>query len=135
MGRPKKVKRAYHRKVVQQPDEQAVLINIEDKMPSMKPGDLAKALAETLVKAAPIKKQNEMFFNMEQGQIELEAEAMAQKEAAKKTAQEAAAKNQKTGKPMLVCPFCSHAQGASNSKDITSAWCEVCGRCFQANWR
>jgi hypothetical protein len=140
MGRPKKVKRAYHRKVVQQPDEQVVLtkeISIEDKMPSIMPGDLAKALAEPLKKAVPLKKQNETFFNLEQGRIELEAAEQAQKEAEKKRQAELIEKAQKDNahQPKLVCPFCSHVQYKINSKDVTAAWCEVCGRCFQALWQ
>jgi hypothetical protein len=185
MGRPKKVKRAYHRKIVQNTEETITPVkeveetapieekpaeedegvfletDIEDKMPSLMPGDLTKMFAESLKKSKllkrlnpemlievkieeepikkvePQKKQHETFFNMEQGKIELEEAERLQKEVYKKRAIELAEKERLSNahKPKLVCHFCNHTQYSVNSKDVTSAWCEVCGRCFQAVWQ
>jgi hypothetical protein len=99
-------------------------------MPSLMPEDLAKALAESP------QPQNKMFFSMEQGKIEFEETERLKRDAAKKLKEDVAAVQAKiSSKPKLVCPFCQHVQASLNSKDTTSAWCEVCGRCFQANWR
>ena len=194
MGRPKKVKRAYHRKVVQQTEEKVTpaqedevdafiedmgqpayeatkegkqlpfpTIDIEKRMPSLMSGDLAKMFSELKKdKSVKINQLNpemliavkeeevpavisaanpqpadkpQMFHSLTQGQIEFEEAERLKKEAAKKQETDTAAQAKNSGKPSLKCPFCQHIQASLNSKDSTSAWCEVCGRCFQANWR
>ena len=164
MGRPKKVKRAYHRKAVQQVDgnetpvEEKPCVEVEDiflatdkEIPCLEEkeieeltvelsnnhSELAKNLMNVVKKAEPMKKQNETFFNIEQGRIELEETERVKKETAKRQAEELIEKDRKDNshKPKLVCPFCQNIQYSLNSKDVTSAWCGVCGRCFQAKWQ
>ena len=38
-------------------------------------------------------------------------------------------------KKYLECTFCHNIQSESFHKDLTSAWCEKCGRCFPAMWK
>jgi uncharacterized protein (DUF927 family) len=146
MGRPKKVKRAYHRKVVQQADapvEEKPCDEAEDIFLATDAGAEIPCLEEKEIEGLstkevkPFKKQNETFFNIEQGRIELEEAERLAKENAKKLAEELIEKNRKdsSNKPKLVCQFCQHVQYSLNSKDVTAAWCEVCGRCFQAKWQ
>lgn len=139
MGRPKKVKRAYHRKAVQENPE-GTTANESGKPEAvieLKQGveENVSELAAELDKATE-KKQHQMFHNLEEGRIELETAEMVKREAIKKAEIEKAEKARQEGaKPKLICPFCNHVQYNLNSKDRTSAWCEVCGRCFQAIWK
>lgn len=41
----------------------------------------------------------------------------------------------KTYHRYIQCPFCQNKQDRINSRDITGAWCENCGRCFCAEWK
>jgi len=179
MGRPKKVKRAYHRKEAQQTEEQVTPIKevevtpvgdepgidssditldevdvfVEDmgqpayelkklnpkmiiavKEEKQLPLPFEKA-DEGLSQTSKSEKQHQMFHSLAQGQIEFEETERLKREATKKQETDTAAQAKNSGKPKLTCPFCQHVQASLNSKDSTSAWCEVCGRCFQANWR
>lgn len=203
MGRPKKVKRAYHRKVVQSVEqepsvkdeeviedaESEVSAGLEDEVVIEKPSELAKNLMDVVKKsqfpisiprdgvcmasskpsdgnikykpqnikplnkinpetivgvkinepaAEPVKqKQHQMFHSLAEGQIELEAAEREKRENRLKLEKALAEQEKKNnvGKLKLICPFCQHTQYSINSKDLTSAWCEVCGRCFQAEWK
>lgn len=128
MGKPKKVKRAYHRKVVQEVKEESSLA--KEEVTQVK-------LEEKPMEIPQPAKQHQLFFNLEEARIGLEESERQFKEKNKKLVEQTEAEKRKinTGKPKLICPFCQHIQFSINSRDITSAWCEVCGRCFQASWR
>ena len=38
-------------------------------------------------------------------------------------------------KPYLECFFCHNTQTETHSKDDTSFWCIVCGRCNELHWK
>jgi len=87
-------------------------------------------------KTPKVEKQHEMFYNLEEGRINLEDQE--REKAAWRKAKELEAKEQEraknVGNPKLTCPFCQHEQYELNSKDSTTSWCMNCGRAFMVNW-
>jgi hypothetical protein len=92
---------------------------------------------DPIVEKTPfVEKQHEMFFNLEEGRINLEdqeREKAALIKAKELEAVELERKNNE-GKPKLTCPFCQNIQYDLNSKDVTTSWCMNCGRAFMVNW-
>jgi hypothetical protein len=87
-------------------------------------------------KTSIAEKQHEMFYNLEEGRINLEdqeREKAALIKAKELEAVELERKNNE-GKPKLTCPFCQNIQYDLNSKDVTTSWCMSCGRAFMVNW-
>jgi len=99
--------------------------------------DEPKIEIDPIVEKTPIaEKQHEMFYNLEEGRINLEdqeREKAALIKAKELEAVELERKNNE-GKPKLTCPFCQNIQYDLNSKDVTTSWCMNCGRAFMVNW-
>tara|TARA_Y100000034_G_scaffold104305_1_gene130748 strand:- start:611 stop:1018 length:408 start_codon:yes stop_codon:yes gene_type:complete len=92
---------------------------------------------DSIVEKTPfVEKQHEMFYNLEEGRINLEdqeREKAALVKAKELEAVELERKNNE-GKPKLTCPFCQNIQYDLNSRDVTTSWCMNCGRAFMVNW-
>jgi protease II len=91
---------------------------------------------QAIIEESAPKKQHQMFHQLEEDRINLEAKEAEKKAEAKRLAaiEEEKMKKTNANKSKLVCPFCSHVQYDIHSKDPTSAWCESCGRCYSAIW-
>ena len=99
--------------------------------------DEPKIEIDPIVEKTPIaEKQHEMFYNLEEGRINLEdqeREKVALIKAKELEVMELERKKNE-GKPKLTCPFCQNIQYDLNSKDVTTSWCMNCGRAFMVNW-
>jgi hypothetical protein len=92
---------------------------------------------DPIVEKTPIvEKQHEMFYNLEEGRINLEDQEREKAALIKAKEFEAMELERKKneGKPKLTCPFCQNIQYDLNSKDVTTSWCMNCGRAFMVNW-
>ena len=92
---------------------------------------------DPIVEKTPfVEKQHEMFFNLEEGRINLEDQEREKAALIKAKELEAVDLERKNneGKPKLTCPFCQNIQYDLNSKDVTTSWCMSCGRAFMVNW-
>ena len=38
-------------------------------------------------------------------------------------------------KRFLMCPFCGEKSYELHGRDVTSSWCQSCGRCYPAVWQ
>jgi len=96
-----------------------------------------EAKIDPIVEKTPfVEKQHEMFFNLEEGRINLEDQEREKAALIKAKELEVMELERKKneGKPKLTCPFCQNIQYDLNSKDVTTSWCMNCGRAFMVNW-